>query len=370
MVAFFYLTLIDWIIQMSHSKKFKALGLMSGTSLDGVDLALCEFYKEKNVWKFNVIEAETVTYSPEWLVKLLNSRDCTSAEITKLDYDYGVLLGKICLEFLDKHRQDCDFIASHGHTVFHHPAQNYTLQIGKGSAISAIANKMVVCDFRSKDIALGGQGAPLVPVGDALLFSEFDTCLNLGGFANVSIKENNSIKAWDISPCNVLLNTLALRLGEPYDKNGHWAQKGKLISFLLMKMNDLEYYKQNTPKSLGMEWVEQNIFSIPEWNDSDVYNLLHTVTEHVAEQIALELIRNNSYKILVTGGGTHNHYLIHKIRKLSNKELFIPNNQLIDFKEAIIFAFLGVLRLENEINTLQEVTGASRSSIGACIYAA
>lgn len=342
---------------------------MSGTSLDGVDLALCEFNKESNQWKYKIIEAETIPYSQEWLDKLSKARECTGAEITQLDYDYGQLLGKICLDFLIKHQQDCDIISSHGHTIYHNPLKNYTLQIGKGAAIAAITHKTTVCDFRSKDVALGGQGAPLVPVGDALLFSEFDTCLNLGGFANISVKENNTIKAWDVSPCNVVLNALALRLGEPYDKSGHWAQKGKLIASLLLKLNDLEYYRKPAPKSLGMEWVEQNIFSIDGWNDFDVYDQLHTVTEHIAEQIALELIRCNSYQILVSGGGTHNHYLINKIRKLSNKELIIPENQLIDFKEAIIFAFLGVLRLREEINTFSEVTGASGNSVGGCIYA-
>jgi anhydro-N-acetylmuramic acid kinase len=230
---------------------------MSGTSLDGVDVAFCRFIGRDDLWQYEILQAETISYSDNWQKKLRNARNVTAQDLIKLHAEYGRLLGKMAKNFIDRHRLSPGFIASHGHTVFHQPAGGFAFQLGNGAEIAAITGKTVVCDFRTTDIAHGGQGAPLVPVGDHMLFGDYDYCLNLGGFANVSVCKNGERLAWDICPVNIVLNHLSRQRGLPFDKNGKLARKGTTDKTLLKKLNRIALYHQKGPKSLGAEWLDK-----------------------------------------------------------------------------------------------------------------
>ena len=337
---------------------FHAIGLMSGTSLDGLDLCFAKFTKINLVWNYEIIQAETLSYSDLWEGKLRNSINLKAEELFELNAKFGFYLAKKTQEFIEKYSlKNIDVIASHGHTVFHRPEKKYTVQIGDGKAIKILTKIPVVYDFRSQDVLMGGNGAPLVPIGDELLFSEFDACLNLGGFSNISFKKNGKRIAFDICPVNIVLNYFAHYLGKDFDENGDFAKAGKVNSDILKKLNSFEYYHQNPPKSLGIEWVNANIF--PELRTEIPENNLATFTEHVAFQIA-EIFKKNRFRnVLFTGGGTYNAYLLERIKSKTSTELIVPSTELIDFKEALIFALMGVLRIKNEINILSSATGSS-----------
>lgn len=342
-------------------KSYFAIGLMSGTSLDGLDICYVKFpYPE--VHDFEIIQAETLPYNEVWKNRLKNSIHLSAEAITQLDFDYGTYLGKAVQEFIEKHQiQKVDFIASHGHTVFHNPAQNYTLQIGKGQGIFAETGIPTVFDFRSQDVLLGGQGAPLVPIGDKLLFKDFDSCLNLGGFSNISFEKNSERIAFDICPVNIVLNQFAESIGKNYDTNGKIARSGTVNSELLIQLNKLDYYQKQPPKSLGLEYCLEFIFPILTNSKLKTDDILSTFTEHIANQIAVILNQNSFQNVLVTGGGSYNVYLIERINSKTDSEIVLPENLLIDYKEALIFALMGLLRLEKKINVLASVTGASKN---------
>ena len=343
------------------------IGIMSGTSLDGIDFVYVKFDK-KNYTDFTILASKTVSYSNDWKSKLQNAISFSDEELEVLDIDYGTLLGEETNQFIHEFNIDeIDFIASHGHTVLHQPDKGITLQVGDGQVISNKTNQKVICDFRTQDVKLGGQGAPLVPIGDELLFSEYEYCLNLGGFANVSFKENDKRIAFDICPVNIVMNFYVEKLGFEYDDKGKIASTGKINFDLLNKLNSLEFYQQKPPKSLGLEWVKKEIFPLIDSYEISVKDILRTFVEHVAIQIISQL--NNKTKVLVTGGGTFNDFLISRINILSEVELIIPSKKLIDFKEALVFAFLGLLRVENQVNCLKSVTGARENhSSGAVFY--
>ena len=346
---------------MIENVQYRVLGVMSGTSLDGVDLAICTFSKTDK-WTFEIIKSETVKYSDLWKKTLAELHLEDEEEIKQINKDYGRFLGEIISLFLL--REKVDFIASHGHTIFHEPENKYTLQIGCGKSISKKTNTTTINDFRSLDVSLNGQGAPLVPIRDLHLFSDFKYCLNLGGFANISIKEeNNSIKAFDICPVNIVMNNISQKLGIEFDENGKIAKSGKLIHKLLIKLNNLDFYKKDPPKSLGREYVEKfiNPLLLGEYNSEDI---LHTFCEHIAMQIGVFL---KDKSVLFTGGGVFNTYLMSRIKHYSTSEIIIPSKDTINFKEALIFAFLGVLRVRNEVNCLKSVTGAKHDNCGGII---
>ncbi|MBN1651204.1 MAG: anhydro-N-acetylmuramic acid kinase [Bacteroidales bacterium] len=350
-------------------KSYHVIGTMSGTSLDGLDMAYCEFYVEKGKWSFQLKKAETIPYSAEWRARLANLPKKSALDFSQTHSDYGHFIGEEVRKFIKKNSLNADFISSHGHTIFHQPEKGFTAQIGDGSAIAAETGLDVVCDFRSLDIALKGQGAPLVPIGDRFLFSEFDYRLNLGGFANISYEENEKTFAFDIAPANMGFNFFAQKLGYDYDKNGQIAESGSLIPALLRILNELDFYQIKGAKSLGREWFESEFLS----SISDVYaieDLLHTLVVHSSEQIAKIIIppSGQKKKLLITGGGAYNTFLIKQLKEMTRAELVMPSPEIIDFKEALIFAFLGVLRIENNINTLKEVTGAKAHSIGGAVY--
>ena len=346
----------------------KLIACMSGTSLDGLDLVFCEFLEHNHHIDFNILESITYNYTPNWKERLANADSLSGLELSILDKDFGQLTGQFINQFIETCRiKGIDYIASHGHTVFHQPEQNLSLQIGSGVEIAQSTNLPVINDFRSLDVALNGQGAPLVPIGDRLLFSEYEYCLNLGGFSNVSFDKDGQRIAFDIAPVNLLLNYFAQKLGFEFDKNGELGEKGHIDHNLLETLNQLPFYKQAPPKSLGKEWLIETVFPIipNALNPSDI---LRTLYEHIAIQIASVLTQKNS-KTLVTGGGAFNTFLISRIRHYSTSDLIIPEQTIIEFKEALIFGLLGYLRVNKMVNVLKSVTGASRDSCsGTLIY--
>jgi anhydro-N-acetylmuramic acid kinase len=349
---------------MQKSQKYRVLGLMSGTSLDGLDIAFVTFEK-KEKWHFEIGPCETISYPEKWLDRLSSLPHKSKEIIQATDLDYGRYLGQAVNSFLSQHNLEIDFIASHGHTIFHQPEKKYTLQIGDGQSLADTCLQTVICDFRTLDVSLGGQGAPLVPIGDRLLFDSYDYCLNLGGFSNLSYEEDGKRIAYDICPVNIVLNELAQRLDLAYDKDGLAARSGRLNTELLQDLNKLTYYQARPPKSLGREWIETHINPLLTKHTDEVNNLLHTFTEHAAQQIGRSLKEG---KCLVTGGGAFNGYLLERMKHYSQAELVLPTSDIIDFKEALVFAFLGLLRWRKEDNCLMSVTGAERDSSGGQIF--
>jgi anhydro-N-acetylmuramic acid kinase len=264
--------------------------------------------------------------------------------------------------------KDIDAICSHGHTALHQPEKGITYQIGNMPHLAALLGQTVVCDFRVQDVALGGQGAPLVPIGDKLLFSDYDFCLNLGGFANISTDNDTDRIAYDVCPVNIVLNRYVEQLGLNYDDEGKIASTGTINEELLEKLNDLEFYKANYPKSLGLEWVDKNIFPLIDAFQLEIQDVLKTFVEHIAVQLASEINKKSHASVLVTGGGVYNTYLMNRLEAYSKNEIMIPSKAIIEFKEALIFGFLGVLKLRNEVNCLKSVTGASQNHCSGKIY--
>jgi anhydro-N-acetylmuramic acid kinase len=351
-------------------QKYDVIGLMSGTSMDGLDIAHCQFVFETNSWTYEIIQAETIIYTNEWKQKLINAAPLNALAFQELHIEYGFYIGQRVSDFILKNNTKADFIASHGHTIFHQPEKKLTVQIGNGSSIASKCKLPVICDFRAMDVALGGQGAPLVPVGDHFLFSEFDFCLNLGGFANVSYNYQNKRIAYDICPVNIVMNQLSEQMGKPYDEEGAFAKEGMISHYLLTELNQLGFYKvaPNTPKSLGKEWVTTSIDPILNLYEVSQEDVLCTFCEHIAFQIAKSLNDKPKGKLLITGGGAYNSFLLQRIREQVIHEVVIPDKKTIEFKEALIFAFLGVLRMRNEVNCLKSVTGAFADSCCGVIH--
>jgi len=343
---------------------FNVLGLMSGTSLDGLDMALCSF-DDLNFKNFNVIKTKTVEYPKNLVQKIKNSLNFSTIEFV----EHHKRLGEFFAEQINTFFRDdkIDFIASHGHTIVHFPDKNINFQVGDGATISSLTELPVICDFRSNDIALGGQGAPLVPAGEKYLFSEYDTFLNIGGFSNVSFWREKTI-AYDISPANYAFNFFANKLGEKFDKNGFFGKKGEIDAKLFENLSQLEYFSKKAPKSLADHWFF-NVF-LPEIEKFDIpiYDKMRTIYELIATEIGKNLDEFNTKKVFVTGGGTHNCFLINLLKDKTKAQIIVPNNQIIDYKEAIIFAFLGLLRWKNIPNCLSSVTGAKFDNIGGAIY--
>ncbi|MFT7031531.1 MAG: anhydro-N-acetylmuramic acid kinase [Cyclobacteriaceae bacterium] len=357
------------------NKTYRGIGMMSGTSLDGLDIVYANFWQENLKWKYQILKTNFQEYPEGLYDQLKHAKHLSSEKLMLLDVIYGKWIGEKAHDFINNKNVNPDFIASHGYTVFHQPEHSMTLQIGSGNEIFAKCKMPVVYNFRQLDVALGGQGAPLVPIGDRLLFGEYDYCLNLGGIANISTEHSAERIAFDIAPANLILNYFAQQLGEPFDRNGKFASQGTIISELLNRLESLDFYKKNYPKSLGSEWVEENILSLDDLNSHDPMDLLATLVDHIASRIVDDVCflnrekKSASSKMLVTGGGAKNGYLIESIKnKLAGSvELIVPNEELVDFKEALIFAFLGVLRLKNVPNCVSSVTGATRDSSGGII---
>lgn len=351
---------------LTNRDHFLAIGVMSGTSLDGLDLAAAEILFKNGNWQFKLIHAINIPYSEKWEQRLKQAPALTGEELTRLHFKYGKFIAKQVRKFIESNRLAPDLVASHGHTVFHQPDEGFTLQIGSGEVIAKNTGIRTVADFRTGDVALGGQGAPLVPVGDRLLFSEYDFCLNLGGFANISFKNNGNHIAFDICPVNIVLNPLAEKFGLKFDKDGELGRQGKVNHDLLDQLNSLTFYSEKHPKSLGREWVEKYVVPILKKSAASDVDKLRTFYEHIAIHIAASV--SGKGKMLVTGGGTFNKFLIERIKAHCSVEIVLPEPELIEFKEALIFAFLGVLRWLGIDNCLASVTGASRNNSSGVVY--
>jgi anhydro-N-acetylmuramic acid kinase len=341
---------------------------MSGTSLDGVDLAHCTFTEEADIYSFTIGACETIAYPEVWLNRLMTLPNATAIEYAETHTAYGRYLGELTRDFINRYNLSTDFVSSHGHTIFHNPAKHYTSQIGEGAAIAAACGLPVVCDFRTGDVAAGGQGAPLVPVGDELLFAQYDYCLNLGGFANISMQVNDRRIAFDVSPANIVLNHYALRLGKKYDKNGEIAATGIIHNELLQTLNNLGYYNLKPPKSLGREWIEQEFLPLVTPYNISPGDALCTFCEHIALQITACLEKDQQKRMLVTGGGAFNTFLISRIAANTVTQLVLPDPETINYKEALVFAFLGLLRMQSKPNSLATVTGAAKNVSGGAVY--
>ncbi|HLA55357.1 MAG TPA: anhydro-N-acetylmuramic acid kinase [Flavobacterium sp.] len=350
-------------------ENYNVVGVMSGTSLDGVDLAHIRFHFSDGKWHFEIGACETIGYSQNWVGLLKIAVGFSKGELDKLDCDYTLLLGGIISDFIQKHQlKNLDAICSHGHTILHQPQNGITLQIGNLPEIAALIGEKVVCDFRIGDVELGGQGAPLVPIGDRLLFSDYDYCLNLGGFSNVSFEQNHTRIAFDISPVNTVLNFYANKLGLDYDDKGRISKSGHINTGLLNQLNALDFYEKPFPKSLGFEFVRETVLPMIENFSISIEDKMKTFTEHIAIQIASALPTKTG-KLLVTGGGAYNDFLIARLQfHLPEIQIVIPDKKILEFKEALIFALLGVLKLRNEVNVLSSVTGAKHDHSSGKIY--
>jgi len=343
------------------------LGVMSGTSMDGLDISCAKYYQKGNKWAFDLICGETFLYGDNVksdFIRVFNKE----LNLDEMDVKFGHVISDYIECFLQKNHLSVDLISSHGHTIFHEPKHNYTKQIGLGSVISKRLNIPVVSNFREQDVNLGGQGAPLVPVGDNMLFSEYDSCLNLGGISNISFNYNGDRLAFDISPCNMVLNYLSNKEGLEFDNKGFFASQGNVNEDLLNNLNKIHYYKLSFPKSLSQEDIKFDF--LPLINKYHISNtdLLATFVEHIAIQIVTVFKKFQISNSLLTGGGSFNDYLISRISFHSKTKLITPSIEIINFKESIIFGFLGVLRVLNKNNCLASVTGASRDHSSGDIY--
>lgn len=348
--------------------KYNVIGVMSGTSLDGIDLVFAEF-EFREGWRFNILFSETVAYNQDWQTKLKKLVSYKLEMLKEIDRAYTKYLAGVIKDFMRKHNiERLDAVCSHGHTALHQPEKGLTYQIGNMPLLAKLLNEMVVCDFRVQDVALGGQGAPLVPIGDKLLFSEYDFCLNLGGFANLSTEINGIRVAYDVCSVNIVLNHYVRTLGLNYDDEGQIASQGTINIELLNQLNALPFYKEKYPKSLGLEWVEKTVFPLIDSYALEVEDVLKTVVEHIVIQLAAELQRKKNDSVLITGGGVYNTYLIERLKTKTTCEIVIPSESIIEFKEALIFALLGILKLRNENNCLQSVTGASKDHSSGNIF--
>ena len=342
------------------------IGLMSGTSVDGLDICYVSF-DNHDPSKYEIIDCETIDYDDNLKTKLKNVIEMDNDQIKQIDKEFGEFIGLNVLKFIKKNTlYKADLISSHGHTVFHEPKFNKTLQIGNGEIINKVTKIKTVNNFREQDIQLGGQGAPLVPIGDKLLFDDYKYCLNLGGFTNISVKDSRTIYAYDICPLNTVLNHYANKLGYDCDLDGKLSEKGVINIDLLNELNDLEYYKKSYPKSLGLEFVIENIFPITEKYKIKEVDILATYIEHASFQIKRNI--DNGSKVLLTGGGTFNDNLIKTLNHDSKINFIVPDKTIINYKESLIFALLGYLKINGKVNCLRSVTGASNDHSSGDIY--
>ena len=356
---------------------YRAIGIMSGSSLDGLDIAFTELTETGGKWTYQIMAATCLEYEAEWREKLLTAIELSALNYQQLHVDYGHYIGKAINKFIEKNnlQHQVNLIASHGHTTFHLPGKKMTAQLGDGAAIAAETQLPVVSDLRNMDIAFGGQGAPIVPIGEKLLLAAYQYFLNIGGIANISINENGNYKAFDICAANRILNMLAAEKNLAYDDGGKIAATGKLNDSLLQQLNALDYYKQAAPKSLGNQFGTLVVYPIIKNSGLGVKDALRTYVEHIALQIKNTIIDNettgDNKKMLVTGGGAFNTFLIERLADLLSEEeiaIIIPDKQLVQYKEALIMALMGVLRWREEANVLASVTGATQNSIGGALW--
>ncbi|MCB9064847.1 MAG: anhydro-N-acetylmuramic acid kinase [Chitinophagales bacterium] len=356
---------------------YKAIGLMSGSSLDGLDIAFVELNEVRGAWTYQIIHAECIEYDKELTEQLKNVHNLDVPDFLRLHTKYGRFLGQQVNEFIERNgiQHQVHVIGSHGHTVMHDPANHTTGQIGDGASIAALTGLPVVSDLRNLDVALGGQGAPIVPIGDRLLFGEYDYWLNIGGIANITVPHNGGLLAYDVCPANQILNGLAETVGKNMDKDGEIARSGTLQMDILADLNDEAYYTQQPPKSLSNEKAKELVFPILLESKNELPELMRTAVQHIVEKVTEAVQQYPSgkeqSKLLATGGGALNTFMMELLRNSladNNVELVIPDEKTVQFKEAIVMALIGVLRWREETNVLSSVTGASRDSISGALW--
>jgi anhydro-N-acetylmuramic acid kinase len=350
---------------------YNLIGVMSGTSLDGVDLACVHFELRSSEHEFTLVHSSHFSFPEDLFISLKAASTLSPQQLIVLDKEFGRFLGKCVLNFVDKFDisiEKIDAIASHGQTIFHQPNEGFTLQIGCGSSLALTSGIPVINDFRTRDILAGGQGAPLVPIGDFGLFSSMaEAFVNIGGFVNMSYRHEKNVRAFDVCPGNLPLNLLAANKGLSFDKDGYLASTGEINFFLLDMLNSLDYYHQTGPKSLGVEWLEEYFYPLVKF-DKEIENNLRTIVEHIAIQLGTTLNELGVKNALFTGGGARNKFLMERIKHYFNGEVRIPSDEVIDFKEAIVFAYLGALYLDKQVNCLSSVTGAKKDVIGGVYH--
>lgn len=354
-------------------KTYSVIGIMSGSSMDGIDLAHVKITSNEGQYTYSIEECETVEYDEVWRLRLSQLRKADSLSYCKTDVFYGHHIGHLVNKFVEKYKLKVDLVASHGHTIFHYPEEMITRQVGDGASIAAICKLPVITDFRSMDVAKKGQGAPLVAIGDHYFFNEYDYCLNLGGFANISGKIGEFRVSFDICPANILLNRVARDLNQEYDKDGEIASKGTIQYKLLENLNNIDYYKMPFPKSLNRDWINNELWQIVKEGDKlSPADKMKTFVDHIAIQISKSLdylssIKPAGKRVLVTGGGAFNGVLMDHIRTHSEADFIVPDEKLVKYKEALIFALMGVLRIENRPNIYKTFTGAKSDSISGAL---
>ena len=350
---------------------------MSGSSMDGLDIVHVQLDEVRGQWSFEILHADCISYSEKWMTDLREATRIHVSDFLKLHTAYGRYLGEQINRFIAKHElsHQVHFIASHGHTVFHEPAHKTTWQIGDGAAIAAVTGLPVISDLRALDVALGGQGAPIVPIGDKLLFGGYDYLLNIGGIANITVQKEGVLIAFDVCPANQVLNTLAEREGKPMDEHGDMASVGALLPGLLDELNEGDYYEQAAPKSLSNETARDLVFAKLLTEENNNYDLLHTATIHIAQQITNAVKQyphgKDSATLLATGGGAFNAFLIIELQKALmpyNVQVVVPDSGVVKYKEALVMALIGTLRWREESNVMSSVTGASRDSVGGALW--
>jgi anhydro-N-acetylmuramic acid kinase len=344
---------------------YRALGIMSGSSLDGLDLALCTLEERRGRWSHAIVKARTAPYPQALRQRLQRAMHGSAFELARLDADLGAFIGQASKRFL--RGEEAELIASHGHTIFHQPKLGFSTQIGSGARIAASTGIATVCDLRSADIALGGQGAPLVPLGEKLLFPGFKAFINLGGICNISLHGHDRIVGYDVCIGNQALNHLAAEAGLPFDRHGARARAGRVDKGLLERLNDLPFHRKHPPRSLGREWFEEAVMPLIGDRRIALNDRLATAAEHIAVQLGRALTHADG-PVLITGGGARNRHLVERIAAHTDALVMLPPAQVIDFKEALVFALLGVLRLRGETNALATVTGARRDSVGGAVH--
>lgn len=351
------------------AEKYIVTGLMSGSSMDGVDLACCDLRWDGFSWEYKILAAETFPYTDELLLKLEHACTWDRKEIDKLDLELGAHYAELLNGFHQKARLQPDFIASHGHTILHDPDGGITLQAGNGKIMADMTGTTLINDFRSEDVAQGGQGAPLVPLGDRLLFSEYEGCLNLGGFANISCENMDGERiAYDLCPANMALNWVASLEGKAFDKDGAMARKGTVSEELLLRFNQLDFYGRPAPKSLGREWFLEQLLPLLQASKLSPEDLMSTLVEHIVQQISRGINEAGIESLLITGGGALNQTLIQRLHNYTHASLVIPEAVVLHYKEALIFALLGVLKIRGDINCLASVSGGQKDISTGTVY--
>ncbi|HIF15004.1 MAG TPA: anhydro-N-acetylmuramic acid kinase [Bacteroidetes bacterium] len=355
---------------MNLKNDFLIIGLMSGSSLDGLDIAACNFIKNDSRWTFSIIETKCISYSKEQKNKLEKLSSVSAKKLVKAHADYGIWTGNCVQVFINKYGLKPDFISSHGHTIFHEPAEAYSFQLGSPAHISSASGIDCIGDFRNSDMALGGEGAPLAPIADLDLFPEYEVCINLGGIANISyMNKSGQLVGFDVSVCNLIFNHLSEKFGKDFDEDGVLGLKGTLNEDLLLKLENLDFYKKRAARSLDREWFSKNVEPLFSDTAMSIEDQLHTAYIHVSEKIAHHInLAGGGKKVLLSGGGTKNKYLVRLIQEATASKIFVPDESVIDFKECVLMAYLGLLRVLKTNNCISSVTGAERSCSGGGVY--